>query len=98
VILSEVTGQDTAAYAQDRLFDPLGIARPRWERSPQREAVGGFGLELTPRDLAKFGLLYLREGEWDGERLLPRPTSRTRRPTSPRATRPATPTTATSGG
>ena len=72
VILAEVTGQDTADYAQRRLFDPLGIAKPRWERSPQREAIGGFGLELTPRDLAKFGLLYLREGEWDGKRLLPR--------------------------
>ena len=72
VILAAVTGKDTADVAQARLFDPLGIARPRWERSPQREAIGGFGLELTPRDMAKFGLLYLREGAWDGGRLLPR--------------------------
>ena len=72
VILAGVTGQDTPDFAQQRLFDPLGIAKPRWQRSPQRETIGGFGLELTPRDMAKLGLLYLREGVWDGGRLLPR--------------------------
>src|SRR5215211_2379327 len=71
VILATVTGQDTADYAQEKLFDPLGIARPTWQRSPQDEAVGGFGLELTARDLAKLGYLYLNDGVWDGQRLVP---------------------------
>jgi CubicO group peptidase (beta-lactamase class C family) len=70
VILAKVTGQDTADYAQERLFDPLGIARPTWERSPQHEAIGGFGLELTARDLAKLGYLYVNKGVWDGERII----------------------------
>jgi len=34
VILTEVTGQDTAEFAQERLFGPLGIVPGEWERSP----------------------------------------------------------------
>jgi len=71
VILANATGQDTADYAQERLFDPLGIARPTWQRSPQKETVGGFGLELTARDLAKLAFLYLNEGRWDGQQIVP---------------------------
>lgn len=71
VILSTVTGQDTADYAQAKLFTPLGIARPRWQRSPQGERVGGFGLELSPRNLAKLGYLALNRGMWDGRQLVP---------------------------
>ena len=71
VILSAVTEDDTVVYAQERLFRPIGIRRPRWQRSPQGERVGGFGLELTPRDLAKFGFLFLNGGVWEGEQLVP---------------------------
>ncbi len=71
VILEEVTGQDPADYAAERLFTPLGIEPGDWQRSPQGETVGGFGLELTPRDMAKFGYLYLNHGEWDGEQIVP---------------------------
>ncbi|HEY8446329.1 MAG TPA: serine hydrolase [Thermomicrobiales bacterium] len=71
IILSEVTGQDTADYAQEKLFDPLGIPRPSWQRSPQGKVSGGFGLELTPRDMAKLGELYLNEGRWDDQRIVP---------------------------
>lgn len=71
VILSTVTGQDTADYAQEQLFDPLGIRRPAWQRSPQGDAVGGFGLELSPRNMAKFGYLHLNGGVWDGAEIIP---------------------------
>ena len=71
VILAEATGQETADYAQDRLFDPLGIEPGEWDRSPQGETIGGFGLKLTPRDMAKLGELYLNGGRWDGEQIIP---------------------------
>ncbi len=71
VILGAVTGRDPADYAQEKLFDPLGIEPGEWLRSPQGEPSGGSGLELTPRDMAKLGFLYLNGGEWDGEQLVP---------------------------
>ena len=54
------------AYAAEVLFRPLGIKPGTWQRSPQGEVNGGSGLELTPRDMAKLGFLYLHDGAWDG--------------------------------
>jgi CubicO group peptidase (beta-lactamase class C family) len=70
VIIETITGDDTIRFADQRLFEPLGINRPRWERSPEGIVCGGFGLQLTPRDLARFGLLALRSGEWNGSRIV----------------------------
>jgi CubicO group peptidase (beta-lactamase class C family) len=70
VILETVTGQHLEAYADTVLFGPLGIERGRWRETPQGDAIGGYGLYLTPRDMARLGLLYLQEGRWDGKRLL----------------------------
>ncbi|HEU5430985.1 MAG TPA: serine hydrolase, partial [Thermomicrobiales bacterium] len=71
VILQKVTGETEAAYLQPRLFDPLGIARPTWRQSPQGETAGAFGLELTARDAAKLGFLYLNGGVWAGKQIVP---------------------------
>ncbi len=70
-ILAKKTGGSTLAYAQKRLFGPLGIQDVRWNRDPQGIEIGGWGLYLHPRDMAKIGYLYLRNGQWDGRQLLP---------------------------
>jgi CubicO group peptidase (beta-lactamase class C family) len=70
-IVATVTGDSTIRFADRRLFDPIGINRPRWGRAPvSGEVIGGFGLELTVRDLARFGLLALRRGEWNGNQVV----------------------------
>lgn len=71
VIVAEATGRPLQDYAQEKLFDPLGIATGEWMHSPQGEPSAGSGLELTPRDMAKFGLLHLNGGEWDGQQIVP---------------------------
>ncbi len=53
------------------LFEPLGIESAVWERDAQGVFVGSSYLHLTPRDLARFGLLFARDGVWNGERILP---------------------------
>ncbi len=53
------------------LFDPLGMTHATWERDGQGVFVGSSYVYDTPRDLARFGLLWLRDGCWAGERLLP---------------------------
>lgn len=70
-ILAKVTGMSTEDYAKARLFGPLGITSWNWRRDPQGISSGGYGLALHPRDMAKFGYLYLRNGEWDGKQLVP---------------------------
>lgn len=70
-IIQQATGMETSDYAQSKLFDPLGIPRPKWRKDNTGLAMGGFGLELTPSQLAAFGSLYLNEGEWNGERIIP---------------------------
>ena len=71
VIVAAATGRPLEEYAREKLFDPLGIVPGDWMRSPQGEPSAGSGLELTARDMAKLGYLYLRAGEWDGEQLIP---------------------------
>lgn len=57
-------------YARTALFEPLGIAPAGWRRYPQGEVIGGYGLQITPQEMARLGYLYLRGGEWNGERLI----------------------------
>ncbi|MEO8285227.1 MAG: serine hydrolase [Chloroflexota bacterium] len=72
-ILTKATGMSTAAYAQSRLFDPLGIAPGdiTWGTDPQGITLGGYGISMKPADMAKLGLLYLYGGKWEGKQVVP---------------------------
>lgn len=70
VITEAVTGVALDEFADRRLWQPLGIAKPDWRRSPEGIVSGGSGVELTPRDVAKFGLLSLRDGQWGDQSLV----------------------------
>ncbi len=58
-------------YLDRRLFGPLGMttAEPGFDEAGSW--VAGSFVHATARDFARFGLLYLRDGVWDGKRLLP---------------------------
>ncbi|RPI41207.1 MAG: class C beta-lactamase-related serine hydrolase, partial [Hyphomicrobiaceae bacterium] len=64
-------GEEYLSYPQRQLFDRLGIRRFVLETDP----YGNFllqGYELAPaRDWLRLGLLYLQDGTWNGQRLLP---------------------------
>lgn len=59
------------AFMHERLFDPLGMtsAKPKFDKAGT--FIGSSFCFATPRDFAKFGLLYLRDGIWNDKRLLP---------------------------
>jgi CubicO group peptidase (beta-lactamase class C family) len=70
-IVQKVTGQTVLDYLGPRLFEPLGIGKPRWDASAQGISLGGFGLSLRTEDIARFGQLYLQKGRWQDRQLIP---------------------------
>lgn len=70
LMVAAAAGMPLEEYAREALFDPLGIAPAGWRRYSQGEVIGGYGLQITPQEMARLGYLYLRGGEWTGERLI----------------------------
>lgn len=70
-IVQKVTGEKLIDYLDIRLFQPLHINRPQWDESPQGINCGGWGLYLKTEDMAKMGQLFLQEGKWNGEQIVP---------------------------
>jgi CubicO group peptidase (beta-lactamase class C family) len=69
-IVQKVTGETVFDYLRPRLFEPLGIENPTWDASPQGITLGGVGLSIRTEDIARFGLLYLQKGKWNGKQLV----------------------------
>jgi CubicO group peptidase (beta-lactamase class C family) len=76
-IVSAVVGREVGlgeAYAQflhDRLFEPIGARSARPTLDAAGTWVASSYVHATARDFARFGYLYLRDGVWDGRRVLP---------------------------
>jgi CubicO group peptidase (beta-lactamase class C family) len=70
-IITKLSGMTARDYAVAKLFGPLGIAPPFWRHDTQGLSTGGGGLSLHPRDMAKLGYLYLHDGAWEDQQLLP---------------------------
>ena len=67
----EGRGQDYHSFPQHDLFDKIGIRDGLIETDPQGNFLGQ-GLAFMPaRDWVRLGNLYLQDGVWDGERILP---------------------------
>ena len=58
-------------FTEKYLFAPLGVKKYRWYKNKESHPHTGGGLHLKPRDMAKFGLLYLRNGKWEGKQVVP---------------------------
>ncbi|GHT38079.1 hypothetical protein AGMMS49965_00370 [Bacteroidia bacterium] len=71
-IIQKVSGQTLFDYLTPRLFEPLHIENIYWEKNPQGINTGGWGLFIKTEDMAKFGLLFLQNGVWEGKQLLPK--------------------------
>ncbi|MBL7501739.1 serine hydrolase [Frankia sp. CNm7] len=69
-VLEGATGQDPAAFAEDRLFGPLGMAHTSMGHDSAGNAQTYAGVTSTCRDLARFGLLALSGGTWHGKQIV----------------------------
>ena len=70
-ILTKVSGSDTWTFAQSVLAAPLGITLAKWPRDPQGVYFGGNDMLLTPRQMLKFGELYLHRGRSSDRQIVP---------------------------
>lgn len=69
-VLSRATGEPTADFARDRLFEPLGMTTTM-SRDSAGNTLTFMGAKATCLDLARFGLLLLHEGDWQGRAVVP---------------------------
>ena len=69
-VIHSATGASTLDFATENLFGPLGITDVIWARDMGTTYKGGFDLQLTPRDMAKFGFLYLNGGLWEDRQVV----------------------------
>ncbi|HET9667675.1 MAG TPA: serine hydrolase, partial [Desertimonas sp.] len=58
-------------WAQDELFGPLGITSVVHDLDDTGVMSGGSAINMTALDFARFGQLYLRGGQWDGDQIVP---------------------------
>lgn len=71
-VIRVATGTDAATYAQERLFEPLGMTSTRMTADASgRSTQMSFGMQSTCTDLARFGQLFAQRGEWEGEEIVP---------------------------
>jgi CubicO group peptidase (beta-lactamase class C family) len=70
-VIQKATGQTMWKLAREHLFEPLGIFAPYWDEDPVGYTIGSCCLYLTPRDMARFGELYLRGGALSGREIVP---------------------------
>ena len=70
-VLERATKMPLEDYARMKLFEPLGITDVEWMGDLAGMPAAASGLRLRPRDLAKFGSLYLHGGKWNGKQVIP---------------------------
>jgi CubicO group peptidase (beta-lactamase class C family) len=58
-------------YAEQVLFKPLRISQYEWIKDATRTPIAASGLRLRPRDILKFGQVYLDKGKWEGTQIIP---------------------------
>jgi len=69
-IISKALSERLDVIAKEYLFDKLGVKRQEWQIVKNNVILSSGDLHLRPRDMAKFGLLFLNNGEWKGEQLI----------------------------
>ena len=70
-VIERATKVPLKDYARTKLFEPLGITDVEWLGDLAGMPAAASGLRLRPRDLARFGSLYLHGGRWNGKQVIP---------------------------
>lgn len=70
-VIRRATGMNLTDYARQVLFQPLGIEHVEWPQYAHGSMYVVGDILLRPRDMAKFGQLFLQNGQWLGQQVVP---------------------------
>jgi CubicO group peptidase (beta-lactamase class C family) len=71
-VLTKIAGEPLQAYLKRRVLDPIGVTRFDWKPDATGKVPNWTGgIEISASDLARFGLLFLNRGNWNGKQLVP---------------------------
>ena len=70
-IIQQTTGKTTLEYGRENLFSKLDMDSVECTTDPQGISDGGNGFAMNVYDMAKMGQLYLNNGVWEGEQVIP---------------------------
>jgi CubicO group peptidase (beta-lactamase class C family) len=70
-MIAKGTERTLHEFAQQTLFGSLGITDTEWECGRDGEAIAASGLRMTPRNLARIGVMILNGGRWNGQQVVP---------------------------
>ncbi|HEY0648734.1 serine hydrolase [Phenylobacterium sp.] len=70
-VLARATKTPLEAYAEQKLFKPLGIPKVEWIKDGKGVPYAASGLRMTPRDMAKVGRMVLDGGRWNRRQVIP---------------------------
>jgi len=65
--VQEIPDHEIESFSLDNVF---GKNVTGWGKDPNGNTTGGWGLTISPRDMARFGFLYLNRGIWDGKQII----------------------------
>lgn len=72
-ILAKVTGKSLTAYLQEKIWDPMGMEfDAKWIVDNEGFEMALGGMNVTLRDYAKLGQLFLHEGKFNGKQIVSR--------------------------
>ncbi len=69
-ILNKTVPGGLEKYADQKLFNPLGITNYKWQYTPQNVPNTAGGIRMNTLDFAKYGQLYKNMGKWNGKQLI----------------------------
>lgn len=70
-IISQASGMTIDSFAEQYLFNPLGITNISWNHTSNKDVISsGNRLYMTPRDMAKIGKLILNNGMWNEKQIV----------------------------
>lgn len=69
-IVERTTGMPVDKFLASYLFKPLGIEKYTWVKIADGKPSAASGLRLRSRDMAKYGLMYMNDGKWNGKQIV----------------------------